>query len=83
MFNVKIKKPDGSTEESSYYDKWDAFTAAISSYQYTGDDWGIGYLYGTRRYITDAKLAFAEPFTFSGRGFDIIIEDDSNPAKEF
>ena len=83
MFNVKIKKPDGSKVESSYYDKWDAFTAAISSYQDTKDEWGIGYLHAARKYITAGKLAFVEPFTFSGRGFDIIIEDDSNPAKEF
>ena len=82
MFNLKIKKLDGSKEESSYYDKWDAFTAAGWAYQDTEDDWGIGYLYAARKYITIANLA-AKAFVFSSRGVEIIIEDDSNPAKEF
>ena len=82
MFNLKIKKPDGLRVESSFYNKWEAFTEAIWVYQDTQDDWGIGYLHATRRYITVGNLA-AEPFTFVGKGFDITIEDALNPAKEF
>lgn len=81
MFNLKIKKPDGSRVELTYYDKWDVFAAAIGVYQVTGDDWGIGYLYAARRYVTIGNLA-AEPFTYSDEGFEIIIEDALNPAKD-
>ena len=82
MFNLKIKKPDGSKVEVSYYHKWDAFTAAIGFYQESKDDWGLGYLHATRRYITSDNLV-AEPFAFSDKGFEILIEHASNPAKEF
>ena len=80
MFNLKIKRPNGSKVELSYYDKWDAFNGAIWLYQGADDVWGIGYLTAARRYVTAAKLA-AEPFMFSGKGFSIIIEDASNPRE--
>lgn len=82
MFNLKIKRPNGSKAELSYHHKWDAFTAAIALYQDTEDDWGMGYLSATRKYVTAANLA-ADPFVFFGRGFSIIIEDASNPYIDY
>lgn len=67
MFNLKIEKKGQETTEISYYDKHDAFTAAISFYQTENDKWGEGYLHACRRYVTIGSIA-AEPFSFWGDG---------------
>lgn len=67
MFNLKIEKKGQPTVEVSYYDKYDAFTAAIGFYQRENDKWGEGYLHAARRYVTIGNLA-AQPFSFWGNG---------------
>lgn len=69
MFNLKIEKKGQEPTEISYYDKYDAFTAAIGFYQQENDKWGEGYLYACRRYVTIGSIA-AEPFSFLGDGED-------------
>ena len=78
MFKLKIEKKGHDTVEFSYYDKHDAFTAAISHYQAEKDYWGEGYLYAARRYVTIGSLA-AKPFSFWGdgeSGMRITITDE-------
>ena len=80
MFNLKIKKKGQPTVEVSYYDKYDAFTAAISYYQKENDKWGEGYLHAARRYVSIGNIA-AMPFTFCGDGEDgmrITITDEKH-----
>ena len=67
MFKLKIEKKGQEPLEVSYYDKYDAFTAAIGFYQKEKDYWGEGYLYAARRYVTIESLA-AKPFSFWGDG---------------
>ena len=67
MFKLKIEKKGQPTVEVSYYDRLDAFTAAISHFQAEKDYWGEGYLYAARRYVTIESLA-AKPFSFWGDG---------------
>ena len=69
MFKLKIEKKGQPTVEAEYYERFDAFTAAISHYQYQAekDYWGEGYLYAARRYVTIESLA-AKPFSFWGGG---------------
>ena len=67
MFKLKIEKKDQPTVEASYYDRFDAFTAAIGFYQGENDKWGEGYLYSCRRYVTIGSIA-AQPFSFWGNG---------------
>lgn len=69
MFKIKVEKKGQEPVEADYYDKHDAFTAAISHYQAENDAWGEGYLYAARRYVTIESLA-AEPFSFWGDGED-------------
>ena len=69
MFNLKIEKKGQETTEISYYDKRDAFTAAISFYQKENDMWGMGYLWAARKYVTIGSIA-ARPFSFWGDGED-------------
>ena len=68
MFKLKVEKK-GLEVETEYYDRYDAFTAAISHYQAENDEWGRGYLHAARRYVTIESLA-AEPFSFWGEGED-------------
>ena len=80
MFNLKIEKKDQETVEVSYYDKDDAFTAAISYYQTEKDKWGEGYLWAARRYVTFGNMA-ANGFSFWGDGEDgmrITITDTNS-----
>ena len=67
MFKIKIEKKGQPTVEDEYYDKYDAFTAAISYYQKENDKWGEGYLYACRRYVTIGSIA-AQQFSFWGGG---------------
>ena len=67
MFKLKVEKKGQEPVEADYYDKHDAFTAAISMYQGENDKWGEGYLWAARRYVTIESLA-AEPFSFWGDG---------------
>ena len=67
MFKLKIEKKGQDTVEANYYDRFDAFTAAIGFYQGENDKWGEGYLHACRRYVTIESLA-AKPFSFWGDG---------------
>ena len=67
MFKLKIEKKGHVPVEVSYYDKYDAFTAAISHYQGENDKWGEGYLHAARRYVSIGSLT-AQPFSFWGNG---------------
>ena len=69
MFRLRVEKKGQPTVEVSYYDKYDAFTAAISFYQAENDEWGEGYLYAARRYVSIGNIA-DEPFSFWGDGED-------------
>lgn len=69
MFNLKIEKKGQPTVEVSYYDRYDAFTAAIGFYQKENDKWGEGYLYAARRYANIENRA-GQPFSFWGDGED-------------
>lgn len=69
MFNLKIEKKGQPTVEVSYYERYDAFTAAIGFYQRENDKWGEGYLHAARRYVTIGNIA-AQPFSFWGDGED-------------
>ena len=69
MFKLKIEKKGYDTVKVTYYDKYDAFTAAISHYQTENDKWGEGYLHAARRYVTIENLA-TKPFSFWGDGED-------------
>ena len=64
MFKLKIEKKGQDTVEVSYYERFDAFTAAISHYQKENDKWGEGYLHAARRYVTVGNMADM-PFVFS------------------
>ena len=64
MFKLKIEKKGQAPVEVSYYERYDAFTAAIGFYQRENDKWGEGYLYAARRYATIGNIA-AMPFRFS------------------
>lgn len=67
MFKIKIEKNGQEPVEAEYYERYDAFTAAISHYQMENDAWGGGYLHAARRYVTIGSLA-AQPFSFWGDG---------------
>ena len=69
MFKLKIEKKGHDTVEAEYYERFDAFTAAISHYQMENDKWGEGYLHAARRYATIGNIA-AMPFSFWGDGED-------------
>ena len=69
MFKIKIEKKGKPTVEDEYYDKYDAFTAAIYHYQRENDKWGEGYLHACRRYVSIGDIA-AMPFSFWGDGED-------------
>ena len=65
MFKLKVEKKGQEPVEVSYYDKHDAFTAAISMYQGENDRWGEGYLHAARSYVTTEAIN-AKPFSFRG-----------------
>ena len=67
MFKLKIEKKGQEPVEVSYYEKYDAFTAAIHHYQMENDKWGEGYLHACRRYVSIGYIA-AMPFSFWGDG---------------
>ena len=67
MFKLKIEKKGQEPVEVSYYEKYDAFTAAIHHYQMENDKWGEGYLHACRRYVSIGDIA-AMPFSFWGDG---------------
>ena len=69
MFKLKIEKKGRPIVEYDFYDRYNAFTAAISYYQTENDKWGEGYLHAARRYVTIGSLA-AQPFSFWGDGED-------------
>lgn len=69
MFKLKVEKKGRAPVEADYYDRYDAFTAAIGFYQKENDKWGEGYLYACRRYVTIRTIT-AEPFSFWGDGED-------------
>ena len=83
MFKLKIEKKGHDTVEANYYERFDAFTAAISHYQKENDEWGEGYLHACRRYVTIGNIA-AQPFSFWGDGEDgmrITITDEKAGGK--
>ena len=65
MFKLKIEKKGQPTVEAEYYERFDAFTAAIHHYQMENDKWGEGYLHAARRYATVGSMVAAMPFVFS------------------
>lgn len=69
MFKLKVEKKGRAPVEVSYYERYDAFTAAISMYHGENDKWGEGYLYAALRYVT-AETINTEPFSFWGDGED-------------
>ena len=81
MFKLKIEKKGHDTVEAEYYERFDAFTAAISHYQKENDKWGEGYLHACRRYVTIDDRPFV--FSFWGDGADgmRITITDSNGGK--
>lgn len=81
MFKLKIEKKGQDTVEAEYYERFDAFTAAISHYQKENDKWGEGYLHACRRYVTIDDRTF---FSFWGDGEDgmrITITDEKAGGK--
>lgn len=71
MYKLKIEKKGQAPVETDYYDRYDAFTAAISHYQRENDKWGEGYLHAARHYATIGNItALPFPFSFCGDGED-------------
>ena len=76
MFKLKIEKKGRPTVEVYYYERYDAFTAAIGFYKWENDKWGDGYLHACRRYVTIDDRTF---FSFWGdgeSGMHITITDE-------
>lgn len=69
MFKLKVEKKGRAPVETDYYERYDAFIAAISMYHWENDAWGEGYLWAACRYVT-AETINAEPFSFWGEGED-------------